>query len=63
MRAFLSILVELDSAKKRIEELVWDEFPKSIRLLLDKQYVFQGESGDRHRLTSSRGVTPTCARG
>jgi len=40
-RAFLAKLVELDSAKKRIEELVWTEFPKSIRVLLDNQYVFQ----------------------
>lgn len=39
-RAFLQKLADLDR-KGRIEELIWKEFPGSIRLLLDNQYVFQ----------------------
>lgn len=39
-RAFLSKLVQLD-AQGRIAELVWTEFPKSIRVLLDNRFVFQ----------------------
>jgi hypothetical protein len=39
-RNFLQKLVELDKLG-RIAELVWTEFPKSIRLLLNNQYVFQ----------------------
>jgi len=39
-RAFLSKLVDLDAGKKRFEALVWTEFPKSIRVLLDNRYVF-----------------------
>ena len=39
-RAFLAKLVELD-AQGRIAGLVWGEFPKSIRLLLDNKFVFQ----------------------
>jgi hypothetical protein len=40
-RGFLEKLTELDAGKKRIEALIWQEFPKSIRVLLDNQYVFQ----------------------
>jgi len=40
-RGFLEKLTELDAGKKRFEALVWQEFPKSIRVLLDNQYVFQ----------------------
>ena len=40
-RGFLEKLTELDSGKKRFDVLVWTEFPKSIRVLLDNQYVFQ----------------------
>jgi hypothetical protein len=39
-RAFLQKLTELDAAKKRFESLTWQEFPKSIRVLLDNRYVF-----------------------
>jgi hypothetical protein len=39
-QAFLQKLVDLDSSR-RIEALVWDEFPGSIRLLLDNPFVFQ----------------------
>jgi len=39
-RAFLQKLADLDG-KGRLEELLWKEFPGSIRLLLDNQYVFQ----------------------
>lgn len=39
-RAFLAKLVDLDG-KGRIAELVWTEFPKSIRVLLNNPYVFQ----------------------
>ena len=39
-RGFLAKLVELDG-QGRIAELVWTEFPKGIRLLLNNQYVFQ----------------------
>jgi hypothetical protein len=39
-QAFLQKLVDLD-ARRRIEALVWDEFPGSIRLLLDNRFVFQ----------------------
>jgi hypothetical protein len=40
-RAFLTKLVELDAGRKRFEALVWEEFPKSIRVLLDNKFVFQ----------------------
>ena len=40
-RAFLRRLVELDAPKRRIEGLVWAEFTKSIRVLLDNPYVFK----------------------
>lgn len=40
-RAFLQKLADLDAARGRIEGLIWREFPGSIRLLLDNQYVFQ----------------------
>jgi hypothetical protein len=40
-RDFLKKLVDLDADKGRIAELVWEQFPKSIRVLLDNQYVFQ----------------------
>lgn len=39
-RAFLRKLVELDRAG-RIADLVWTEFTKSIRVLLDNKFVFQ----------------------
>ena len=39
-RAFLEKLTELDKAHKRFDALVWTEFPKSIRVLLDNPYVF-----------------------
>jgi hypothetical protein len=39
-RAFLQKLLELDAGKKRFDALVWQEFPKSIRVLLDNRYVF-----------------------
>jgi hypothetical protein len=40
-RAFLQKLIDLDGKRGRIEELVWQEFTGSIRLLLDNPYVFQ----------------------
>ena len=40
-RGFLEKLTQLDAGKKRFEALVWTEFPKSIRVLLDNPYVFQ----------------------
>ena len=40
-RGFLQKLTELDAGRKRFDALVWKEFPKSIRVLLDNQYVFQ----------------------
>jgi hypothetical protein len=40
-REFLQKLADLGAARGRIEELVWREFPGSIRLLLDNPYVFQ----------------------
>jgi hypothetical protein len=40
-RGFLEKLTELDKGHKRFDALVWQEFPKSIRVLLDNQYVFQ----------------------
>jgi hypothetical protein len=40
-RAFLRRLVELDAPRRRIEGLVWTEFTKSIRVLLDNPYVFK----------------------
>ena len=39
-RGFLEKLTQLDQAKKRFDTLVWTEFPKSIRVLLDTPYVF-----------------------
>ena len=42
-RAFLQKLVELDAGKRRFDALVWQEFPKSIRVLLDP------EGGGRRR--------------
>jgi hypothetical protein len=39
-RAFLQKLVDLDAGKRRFEALVWQEFPKSIRVLLDNRFVF-----------------------
>ncbi|MCU0694833.1 MAG: hypothetical protein MUF54_25960, partial [Polyangiaceae bacterium] len=39
-RGFLEKLTQLDMAEKRFEQLVWTEFPKSIRVLLDNKYVF-----------------------
>ena len=39
-RGFLDKLTQLDAGKKRFDALVWTEFPKSIRVLLDNQYVF-----------------------
>ena len=39
-RGFLAKLIELDR-QGRIVELVWTEFPKGIRVLLDNKFVFQ----------------------
>jgi hypothetical protein len=39
-QAFLQKLVDLDR-QGRIDDLVWKEFPGSIRVLLDNKYVFQ----------------------
>ena len=39
-RGFLEKLTGLDAGKKRFDALAWTEFPKSIRVLLDNQYVF-----------------------
>ena len=39
-RVFLEKLTELDKAGKRFDALVWQEFPKSIRVLLDNKFVF-----------------------
>jgi len=39
-RAFLLKLTGLDAGTKRFDALVWQEFPKSIRVLLDNRYVF-----------------------
>lgn len=39
-QGFIHKLVELDSAKK-MEQLIWQEFPGPIRLLLDNKFVFQ----------------------
>jgi hypothetical protein len=36
-RGFLEKLTELDAARKRFEQLVWQEFPKSIRVLARQQ--------------------------
>ena len=37
---FLHRLIDVDS-EKLLYKAVWDEFPKSIRLLIDNRYVFQ----------------------
>ncbi len=37
---FIERLVSLDR-KKRLAALVWEQFPKSIRLLIDNKYIFQ----------------------
>ena len=39
-RAFLEKLTELDKVQKRFDALVWTEFPRSIRVLLDNPYVY-----------------------
>ena len=39
-RGFLEKLTQLDAGKKRFDTLVWTEFPKSVRVLLDNPYVF-----------------------
>jgi len=39
-RTFLEKLTQLDVGKQRFEQLVWQEFPKSIRVLLDNKFVF-----------------------
>jgi len=39
-RGFLEKLDQLDRERQRFEHLVWEEFPGSIRVLLDNQYVF-----------------------
>jgi hypothetical protein len=39
-RAFLLKLTGLDAGPKRFDALVWQEFPKSVRVLLDNRYVF-----------------------
>lgn len=40
-RAFLQKLVDLDGTRARLDGLVWEAFPGSIRGLLDNPYVFQ----------------------
>lgn len=40
-KQFLQKLCELDQQTRRIEGLVWNEYPKTIRALLDNPYVFQ----------------------
>jgi hypothetical protein len=40
-RGFLAKLDGLDASRQRFEHLVWQEFPKSIRVLLENRYVFQ----------------------
>lgn len=40
-RAFLQKLVDLDGASNRFGDLLWKEFPGSIRVLLQNPYVFQ----------------------
>ena len=39
-RAFLEKLIELDRERKQFDALVWNEFPRSIRVLLDNPYVY-----------------------
>ena len=39
-RGFLAKLDGLDAPRQRFEHLVWQEFPKSIRVLLDNKFVF-----------------------
>ena len=39
-RGFVEKLARLDSEKKRFDALVWQEFPGSIRVLLDNEYVY-----------------------
>ena len=39
-RAFVEKLDTLDAGHKRFEHLVWQEFPRSIRVLLDNKFVF-----------------------
>ena len=39
-RGFLEKLTQLDVAQQRFEQLVWQEFPRSIRVLLDNRFVF-----------------------
>lgn len=40
-RLFIAKLCALDEQTRRIEGLLWDEYPKAIRALLDNPYVFQ----------------------
>jgi Apea-like HEPN len=56
IRAFLAKLDGLDAGRQRFEHLVWEEFPRSIRVLLDNKFVFAGERGARHRLTECQAV-------
>jgi hypothetical protein len=39
-RGFVEKLTQLDADRKRFDALVWHEFPRSIRLLLDNEYVY-----------------------
>lgn len=39
-RTFLQKLTGLDAGQRRFDGLVWQEFPKSIRVLLDNRFVF-----------------------
>jgi hypothetical protein len=39
-RGFVEKLVQLDADGKRFDALVWQEFPSSIRVLLDNEYVY-----------------------
>ena len=39
-RGFLDKLTQLDVAQEAVRALVWNEFPNSIRVLLDNKFVF-----------------------
>lgn len=39
-RAFLQKLAELDAGQRRFDQLVWNEFPHGIRVLLANRFVF-----------------------
>jgi len=37
---FIDVLIHLDE-NKLIENIIWEQFPKSIRLLIDNKYIYQ----------------------